>query len=90
MQDKKYWLLYKKVNGFKDVINKKRDYFEKCWNNMMKNRFKPKSKRIRTDNVGDVKSCYRRLYYLILDQICQQMENSFKNFDDPDFLCCAI
>ncbi|CAG9835006.1 unnamed protein product [Diabrotica balteata] len=86
MQDKRYWFLYKKITEFKDVINKKRDDFKKCWNNMMARMFEPKRKRIDTDNVGDVESCYRRLYYQILDQIYQQMENRFENFDDLDFL----
>lgn len=57
-----------KVTEGKEDIAKKKENFENVFSNTSSNEEidEPQSKRLRLDNVGDVKKCFRKLYYEFL------------------------
>ncbi|CAH1111459.1 unnamed protein product [Psylliodes chrysocephalus] len=67
-------------------MNKKGDQFEHFWNKTQKIGLEPERKRIRIDIVGDRETSYRRLYVEIFDNILQQMNSRFQNFNEIKFV----
>lgn len=77
----------KKINEFKSIIIQKRNEFDKLWKKTIElGEVEPERKRLRTDNVGDLQTSYRRLFYEIIDQIQQQMNCRFDHLNDLKFL----
>ncbi|CAH1113923.1 unnamed protein product [Psylliodes chrysocephalus] len=60
--------------------------FEHFWNKTQNIGLEPERKRIRIDNVGDKETSYRRLYAAIFDNILQQMNSRFQNFNELKFV----
>ncbi|CAH1112187.1 unnamed protein product [Psylliodes chrysocephalus] len=76
----------KQIDDFKNKMNKKRDQFEHFWNKTQNIGLELERKRIRIDNVGDRETSYRRLYAENFDNILQQMNSRFQNFNELKFV----
>lgn len=78
----------KKIQEFKSVILSKREQFDLLWNkfNQLEIDTQTQRKRMRTDIVGNEKTCYRRLFLEIIDNISTHIDTRFKNFDNLKFI----
>ncbi|CAH1112395.1 unnamed protein product [Psylliodes chrysocephalus] len=56
------------------------------WNKTQNIGLEPERKRIRINNVGDRETSYRRLYAEIFDNILQQMNCRFQNFNELKYV----
>ncbi|XP_030757705.1 zinc finger MYM-type protein 1-like [Sitophilus oryzae] len=76
----------KQIDYFKNEIIKKRDQFQNVWNKTENMDLESEIKRIRIDNVGDRETSYHRLYLEIFDNILQQIDSRFRNFNELKFV----
>ncbi|PNF20392.1 hypothetical protein B7P43_G09708 [Cryptotermes secundus] len=81
-------LCIRKVTEGKEDIAKKRENFENIFSETSSNEEidEPQSKRLCLGNVGDVKECFRKLYYEIFDNVVNQIELRFQNLEKLKFL----
>ena len=77
-----------KINDFKILIQSKRDSFLEIWDSAKNicDILKPEAKRLRIDSVGDSETCYRKLFFEIIDNILVQLDSRFSNVESLKFL----